>query len=71
MNKLQQTVDAQIILLADLYITMRAAEPYKRPQTHAAVMKVFDNEFSVFFNKELLQIFVAFNQEFANIYDNF
>lgn len=71
MNKLQQTVDAQIILLADLYITMRAAEPYKRPQTHSAVMKVFDNEFSVFFNKELLQIFVAFNQEFANIYDNF
>jgi HD-GYP domain-containing protein (c-di-GMP phosphodiesterase class II) len=71
MNKVQQDLDAQIILLADLYHTMRSVESYKRPLTHSTVMKTFETEFNVLFDKNLLQRFIAFNQEFANIYDNF
>lgn len=71
MNKVQQEMDSQIILLADLYYTMRAVESYKRPLTHSVVMKAFETDFSVLFNQNLLQRFMAFNQEFANIFDNF
>jgi hypothetical protein len=71
MNKVQQDLESQIILLADLYYTMRAVESYKRPLTHLTVMKVFETEFNVFFDQNLFQRFISFNQEFANIYDNF
>lgn len=71
MNKLQQSNDSQILLLADLYYTMRAVESYKRPLPHSTVLKIFETEFNVFFERNLLQRFLAFNQEFAKIYDNF
>ncbi|MGI6787018.1 MAG: hypothetical protein ACOX5X_00405 [Acholeplasmataceae bacterium] len=71
MNKVQQELDSQIILLTDLYYTMRAVESYKRPLPHSIVMNIFENEFNVFFDDDLFKRFLAFNQEFANIYDNF
>jgi response regulator RpfG family c-di-GMP phosphodiesterase len=71
MNKMQQEFESQIILLADLYYTMRAVESYKRPLTHLNVMKIFESEFAVFFDENLFHRFISFNQEFANIYDNF
>jgi response regulator RpfG family c-di-GMP phosphodiesterase len=71
MNKMQQEFESQIILLADLYYTMRAVESYKRPLTHLNVMKIFESEFVVFFDENLFHRFISFNQEFANIYDNF
>ena len=71
MNKVQQAIDSQIILLADLYVTMRAVESYKRPLAHSVVKKIFEEEFSVFFDQSLMQRFLAFDLEFARIYDNF
>lgn len=70
-NSAALPISSQIILLSDLYITMRSVETYKRPLSHAVVMRIFESEFTVFFADNLLQRFIAFHQEFSDIYDNF
>lgn len=71
MNRIQDDIPSQIILLADLYITMRAVESYKRPLSHNKVMNIFEKELMVFFERPLMQRFMSFHQKFAEIYDNF
>ena len=71
LNRLDEPLESQIILLADLYITMRAVETYKRPLNHAIVMKIFEEEFDIFFSRNLFQRFMAYHNDFAKIYNNF
>ncbi len=68
---IQPELEAQIILLADLYITMRGPKPYKRPMAHNIVLKSFQTELSNYFDYDLKERFLKFNDEFAEMYNNF
>jgi len=68
---IQPEMEAQIILLADLYITMRGPKPYKRPMAHNIVLKSFQSELSNYFDYDLKERFLKFNDEFAEMYNNF
>jgi len=68
---IQPEIDAQIILLSDLYITMRGPKPYKRPMAHSIIMKLFQNELANYFDYDLKERFLKFHDEFAEMYNNF
>ena len=71
MLRIQPETDAQIILLSDLYITLREAKPYKRPHSHKVVMKLFTDDLHVYFDYELKERFLKFNDDFRVMYDEF
>jgi len=68
---IQPEIDAQIILLADLYITMRGPKSYKRPMAHSIVMKLFQTELANYFDYDLKERFLKFHDEFSEMYNNF
>jgi hypothetical protein len=68
---IQPDIQAQIILLCDLYITMRSHRSYKRPMAHSIVLKLFQQELGHFFDFDLKERFLKFNDEFSEMYNNF
>ena len=68
---IQPEISAQIILLADLYITMRKSKPYKRPMPHSQVLKLFSNELGNYFDYDLKERFLKFHDDFAEMFNNF
>jgi len=68
---IQPEIEAQVILLSDLYITMRGPKPYKRPMAHTIVMKLFQTELANYFEYDLKERFLKFHDEFADMYNNF
>ena len=45
----EQDIDSQIILLADIYLTLRSAKSYKRPYTHNNSISLIENQIGPFF----------------------
>ena len=68
---IQPEMDAQIILLADLYITMRGLRSFKRPMAHSIVLKSFQHDLGQFFDHDIKERFLKFHDEFAEMYNNF
>jgi hypothetical protein len=68
---IQPEIEAQMILLSDLYITMRQSKSYKRPLPHPQVLKLFTNELGNYFDYDLKERFLKFHDEFAEMYNNF
>jgi len=68
---IQPNIEAQIILLVDLYITMRGPKSYKRPLPHGNVVKLFQGELAPYFEYELKERFLKINDEFSEMYNNF
>ncbi len=71
MLEIQNNIGAQTILLSDLYITMRGIKPYKRPMSHTTVMESFKKGLGNYFDHDLKERFIKFNDEFAEMYNNF
>ena len=71
MLEIQPEIESQIILLSDLYMTMRSAKSYKRPMSHPNVLKAFQQSLGTFFDYELKERFLKFNDEFLELYNNF
>lgn len=67
----QSDMSSQVILLADIYITLRSANSYKRPFTHSRSVSLIVNQIGLFFKKELIERFNKFNEELEEIYNNF
>lgn len=70
-NEIKQNKYTQVLLLADLYVTMRSANSYKRPIAHENVIEIFDKQLKYFVNLSLYERFKDFNKVFEKIYDNF
>jgi hypothetical protein len=68
---IQPEIEAQIILLSDLYITMRSHRSYKRPMAHSIVLKQFQTELGNYFDYDLKERFLKFHDEFSEMYNNF
>ena len=68
---IQPETEAQVILLSDLYITLRSVKPYKRPMPHKDVLKAFRAELGNFFDYDLKERFLKFNDEFNEMFNSF
>ncbi len=68
---IQPSITAQIILLSDLYITLRSVKPYKRPYPHKDVLKAFRGELGNFFDYDLKERFLKFDDEFNELFNSF
>lgn len=71
MLNIQNNKESQIILLCDLYISLRSPKSYKRPYSHLNSMEKILNEFKIYFNRDILTYFERFNNEFLMMYDNY
>lgn len=70
-NEIQKNKFSQVLLLSDLYVTMRSANSYKRPISHLNVIDRFDKQLKYFVQSSLYERFKDFNQVFEKLYDNF
>ena len=68
---IQPEIESQIILLSDLYITMRGPKSYKRPMAHSLVLKSFQSDLGHYFDYDLKERFLKFHDEFSELYNNF
>ncbi len=71
MMQIQPGIEAQIILLSDMYITMRSLRSYKRPYTHLNTLKVFQQELTPYFDYNVKETFLRYNEEFDKLYNQF
>lgn len=71
MLAIQPNIEAQIILLSDMYITMRSVRSYKRPYTHANTIKIFQQELAPYFDYNIKESFLRYHEEFDRLYNQF
>lgn len=67
----QKSEDEQIILLSDMYVTLRGLRSYKRPYPHKMTIETLKKEFMQYFDSYLFERFIRFSDEFEKIYDNY
>jgi len=70
MQKIQPNIEAQIILLADMYVSLRNVSSYRRPFTHAQALQFFQRELTNYFDYNLKETFLRYNEELNQIYQN-
>ncbi len=70
-KKIQPDIHAQIILVCDLYVTMRSSKSYKRPYANNVVIDLFKNQFNNYFEYPLLDRFLKFRNEFETMYNEY
>ena len=69
MNKIQNNQESQIILICDLYVSMRSFKPYKRPYNHKITMSYFEDHFKLYFDPVIFERFIRFSSDFENVYN--
>ncbi len=71
MNQIQKNKISDIILLCDLYISLRSFKNYKRPYPNRRTMDLLDKEFRCYFDLELLNTFFKFGNEFETMFNEY
>lgn len=69
MKCIQNDRNGQIILICELYVTMRSEKTYKRPYTHKKTMEYMLEQFRVYFDPVIFERFERFQDKFEEIYD--
>lgn len=64
-------LESQIILLADIYLTLRSAKSYKRPYTHNTSVELINTQITPFFDSDLKIRFKKFSSELEELYNSF
>ena len=68
---IQNNRDSNIILLCDLYITLRSPRNYKRPYSHEVSMNLIQNEYSIYFDNDIIDRFSRFSNDFEELYNSY
>ncbi len=70
-KEIQNDEASLVILLCELYITLRSPISYKRPFSHEVTMDLIKNEYKVYFNDEIIDRFKRFENDFEDMFNNF
>src|SRR5690606_26623979 len=70
MKKIQPEIISQIILLADCYISLRSISSYHRPYSHQQSLQFFNKELIGYFDYNLKETFLKYNEEMNELYNN-
>ncbi len=71
MLSIQQEKESQIILMSDMYITLRSLNTYKRPYPHKTAIDLLEKEFKRYFDGNIYDRFIKFQDEFETLYNEF
>ncbi len=69
MKNIQNDLHSQIILICEIYVTLRGSKSYKRPYTHKKTMELFNTHFRIYFDPIVYERLERFQDKFENIYD--
>lgn len=70
-REIQNDTESLVVLLCELYITLRSPNNYKRPYSHESTMELIKNEYKIYFNEEMLDRFKRFENDFEDMFNNF
>lgn len=70
-KEIQNDFISQIVLLCDLYITLRSPKVNKRPLSHRISTDRITNEYKNYFDYEIIDRFMRFENDFDDIFINF
>lgn len=70
-KEIQSDKRSQIVLLCDLYMTLRSPKNYKRSLGHTKSMELLENEYKIYFDDDIVERFIKFASDFDDIYNNF
>ena len=70
-REIQNDEGSLVILLCELYITLRSPNTYMRPFAHDVTMNLIMSEYKVYFNEEILDRFKRFENDFEDMFNNF
>jgi len=68
-RKIQSNKESDIILICELYVTLRSVKSYKRPYNHQKAIAFISNQCIVYFDSEVYERFIKFSSDFEAIYD--
>jgi response regulator RpfG family c-di-GMP phosphodiesterase len=71
MLSIQPETISQVILLSDMYVTLREVKSYNRPKNHQAVLSMIETEFNQYFEPRIIERFVKFQDEYNTLFLNF
>ena len=71
MRKIEDDINSQIIMICDMYITLRSARTYKRAINHNNTIALLNDSYRIYYDQVVFERFKQFSLEFANIYDNY
>ena len=71
MTSWENDVPSQIIMLCDMYISLRSSRPYKRAINHNNTMELLNNSYRIYYDPVIFERFTRFAKDFADIYDNY
>ncbi|HLT00266.1 MAG TPA: hypothetical protein VK005_02130 [Acholeplasma sp.] len=70
MRKIQPEINAQILFLADCYISIRSVSSFHRPYSHQQAIQFFQKELITYFDYNLKETFLKYNEEINELYHN-
>ena len=70
MKKIQNEVSSQIILICELYVSMRSIKSYKKAYNHKLTIQYMIDQFRVYFDGDIFEHFLRFKDQFEEIYEN-
>ena len=71
MKKIQNETSSQIILICELYVTMRSIKSYKKAYNHKLTIQNMTERFRVYFDGDIFEHFLRFKDQFEEIYENY
>jgi len=69
MRDIQSNMESQIILIYDIYVSMRSVKSYKKAYNHKLTMNYLEEHFKIYFDPVIFDRFVRFSSDFENIYN--
>ena len=70
MKKIQNEISSQIILICELYVTMRSIKSNKKAYNHKLTIQYMTDQFRVYFDGDIFEHFLRFKDQFEEIYEN-
>ena len=69
MKKIQNNIESQIILICDLYVSMRSVKSYKKAYNHKITMNYIEEHFKYYFDPLVFERFIRFSSDFEELYN--
>ncbi len=63
--------EAQIVLICDIYVSLRSPKNYKRPWSHSRSIELLETQYKVYFDNFVFERFMRFKSDFEKIYNEF
>lgn len=68
-REIQKEEESQIVLICELYVTLRSVKSYKRAYNHTNSISFMEKQCKIYFDSLIFDRFIKFASDFETIYD--